>query len=92
MGDTLIDAQSADEFLVHLFHLDQETMAQVLLKQAGTLRKPAQTVSDILNTLSQHVPKFVKLAREAYPFANDHSWSQMMKINSSVLEVNRDHE
>lgn len=87
-----IDAQSADEFLVHLFHLDREMMAEVLLKQAGALRKPAKTVSDILNTLSQHAPTFVNLVREAYPFANDHSWSHMMKANSNAREVNSDRE
>lgn len=87
-----IDALSADEFLVHLFYLDQDMMAEVLLKQAGALRKPAKTVSDVLNTLSQHVPTFVNLARETYSFANDNSWSHMMETHSNSHQTNRDRE
>lgn len=81
-----IEAQSADQFLVHLFYLDQEMMAQVLLKQAGTLRKPAKTVPDVLKTLYQHAPTFVNLAREAYSFANDRSSSHLMESSNNGQE------
>src|SRR5438270_3712691 len=35
-----IDTQTPDEFLVHLYHLAPETMAQIIIEQAGDLYKP----------------------------------------------------
>ena len=60
-----VEAQSADEFLVNLFYLDTERMCQILLEQAKELRNPPKNVFEVLDTLSQHVPIFVTLIRQA---------------------------
>jgi predicted nucleic acid-binding protein len=58
-----VEAQSPDEFLVHLFYFDPERVLQVLHVQAETLRKPPKTVEELLDTLMTHAPRFVSLAR-----------------------------
>lgn len=70
-----IEAQSPDDFLVHLFHLDKDLITKILLEQAQELRKPARTVSEVLDTLAQHAPSFVYLARKTLRFEGQYSWT-----------------
>jgi len=60
-----IEAQSPDDFLVHLFHLDPELMVRIIRKQASDLRKPSRTVSELLLGLEKQIPDFVRLTRGA---------------------------
>jgi hypothetical protein len=61
-----IEAQSPDDFLVDLFDPDNEhTMIQILIDQASDLYKSPKTVLELLDTLNQHVPKFVDLVRRS---------------------------
>lgn len=59
-----IEAQTPDDFLVHLFHLDPEMMVRIIIKQAGDLRKPPRTVLELLQGLEKQAPIFVRLVRE----------------------------
>ena len=59
-----IEAQSPDDFLVHLFYLDPESMVQIVKVQAGALRKPPKTVLEMLRELEKQAPNFVGLVRE----------------------------
>jgi predicted nucleic acid-binding protein len=70
-----IEAQSPDDFLVHLLHLNKGLMAKILLEQARDLRKPARTVSEVLDTLAQHVPTFAYLARTLLHFEEQYPWT-----------------
>jgi predicted nucleic acid-binding protein len=69
-----IKALSPDEFLVRLGRLNSKRMAQIIIEQASELRNPPKTVSEVLDALKQHAPKFVSLIRhelkreDAYPF------------------------
>ena len=38
-------------------------MFKILIEQANALRKPPKTVLELLDTLNQHAPQFVDLAR-----------------------------
>jgi hypothetical protein len=58
-----VEAQSPDDFLVHLFYFDPERLIKILIHQASELRKPPKTFSELLETLKQHVPKFVNLVQ-----------------------------
>lgn len=60
-----IDAQSPDEFLVHLFHLNSERMVQIVVEQAQDLQNPPKTVHEVLDMLAQQAPKFAALMRAA---------------------------
>jgi hypothetical protein len=60
-----VKAQAPDDFLLNLFHLHSEYMIEILINQAGALRKPPKTVLELLDTLDQHAPKFVDLARRS---------------------------
>lgn len=70
-----VEAQSPDDFLVHLFYLDQELIIRILIEQAGELRKPPKTVHEVLDILSRHVPKFVRLVRTKLYAEHTYSWS-----------------
>lgn len=59
-----IKAQSPDEFLMDLFDLNSEQMMQIIIEQASELRNPPKTVSEVLDALTQHAPKFVSLIRQ----------------------------
>lgn len=59
-----IEAQSPDDFLIHLFHIAPETMIKIIKDQASDLRDPPQTAPQLLNTLKQHAPKFVRLVQD----------------------------
>ncbi|HEX6776588.1 MAG TPA: PIN domain-containing protein [Ktedonobacterales bacterium] len=59
-----IEAQSPDEFLIHLFDLDPKNMERLLREQARDLRKRSKTVWELLDTLAQHTPRFAALMRD----------------------------
>ncbi len=59
-----IKALSPDEFLVRLWRLDSKRMAKIMIEQASELRNPPKTVSEVLDALTQHAPKFVSLIRQ----------------------------
>lgn len=58
-----VEAQSPDRFLTHLFDIDPELVASVIVRQARALRQPPMTASDILDSLAKHAPKFASRAR-----------------------------
>lgn len=59
-----VEAQSPDDFLVHLFYFDPERIIQILVEQANVLRKPRRTLLEVLDTLHCHVPSFVNLVKQ----------------------------
>ncbi|GER89000.1 PIN domain-containing protein [Dictyobacter vulcani] len=71
-----IEAQSPDDFLVHLHYLNSEVVARNLIEQAGDLRKPSKTVPELLDILAQHTPRFVALARVHFS-STSYSWPQI---------------
>jgi predicted nucleic acid-binding protein len=56
-----VDVQSPDDFLLDLFALDPETMAQIIRQQAADLQSPPMTPHQVCNALLATAPKFVKL-------------------------------
>lgn len=59
----MIEAQSPDEFLTHLFHLAPERIAEIIEEQGVDLCNPSMTVLDVLDTLAQPAPNFADLVR-----------------------------
>lgn len=53
-----LTALPADEFLVHQYHLDPDTMLEKLDRQAAGIRKQR---SDLLSLLQNSAPRFCKL-------------------------------
>jgi predicted nucleic acid-binding protein len=58
-----LEAQSPDVFLARLFHLDPDTMVELLERQAAALHRPPMAVDDILAKLFLFAPQFVHLVR-----------------------------
>ena len=56
-----IEAQSPDEFLVHLFYLVPQTMVKLIREQAEDLQNPPKTTLELLTILNLHAPTFVDL-------------------------------
>lgn len=80
-----VEAQSPDEFLVHLFHLDRERVAEILVKQAGALRNPSLTVPEVVETLKRHAPVFAKLVQNEFHLEDPYPWSHHTEVQSDVL-------
>lgn len=59
-----IEAQSPDEFLSNLFDLSPEGIANLLRKQASTLKHPPRSFEELLTGLSRIAPEFVAGVRE----------------------------
>ena len=59
-----IEAQSADEFLTHLFYIAPEHMVNIIKEQAADLRNPPKSVTELLEILAKYVPAFAKLIRK----------------------------
>src|SRR5689334_20200630 len=55
-----IAAQSADTFLQYLHDMEPVVMEQVIRRQAADLRRPPQSVEQVLARLHRHVPGFAK--------------------------------
>lgn len=62
-----IKARSPDQFLTYLFSHKPQMMKEVLSEQAAQMKRPAKTVSDVLNTLAVDAPNFVELVRFQLP-------------------------
>lgn len=58
-----IEAQSPDAFLMHLFHLDPESMANVVIEQARDLHNPPKTVAEVLDKIALQAKGFTALIR-----------------------------
>jgi hypothetical protein len=58
-----VDVQSPDAFLIHLFTLDPETMAQIIRNQAADLQSPSMTPAQVCDALLATAPGFVALVR-----------------------------
>jgi predicted nucleic acid-binding protein len=58
-----VNAQSLDEFLVHLFDFDSIRMIQIVLEQVSELHNPPRTVPEVLDSLMQHAPRFASFVR-----------------------------
>lgn len=56
-----IQAQSPDEFLTRLYHLEPEKMVEVVERQSRSLRKPPLNLVELLDLLNREVPNFVNL-------------------------------
>lgn len=54
-----IEAQTPDEFLIHLFNSNPERMIKILIEQAQDLVEPPMSVQEVLEDLSLHTPRFV---------------------------------
>ncbi len=54
-----IEAQSPDDFLIHLFHLTPESMIRILVEQAKDLTNPPKSLPELLETLRLYAPTFV---------------------------------
>lgn len=61
-----IQAQSPDEFLVHLFHITPARMREIIEKQARALHNPPLTVAEILDNLALHAPTFATFMRKEF--------------------------
>jgi predicted nucleic acid-binding protein len=59
-----VEAQSPDVFLTRLFELSPGLMTQVVVDQAGALRNPPKTASEVLDMLAKHAPNFAACVRE----------------------------
>jgi len=59
-----IVAQHPDQFLLDLFQQYEEDMARMLIEQAAFLRKPSQSLGEVLTVLGVLVPRFVQAIRE----------------------------
>ena len=60
-----IQVQTPDPFLVDLWGIDPQIMARILAEQAGFLRNPPVTLSQLLDDLARDAPTFVRLVRES---------------------------
>ena len=56
-------AQSPDDFLRGLFALDEDGMVELLKAQAGAMKKPPVSLSELLTALSKRAPDFVRAVR-----------------------------
>lgn len=58
-----IEAQSADEFLCHQYHLKPDQMVAMLHSMADKRKAPPMRLSDLLKSLEKETPRFVELVR-----------------------------
>ena len=58
-----IDAQLPDDFLCHLFDLDQDVFIDMLRDQAADLTRPPVTFEELLDRLARAVPDLVTAVR-----------------------------
>jgi len=56
-------ALHADVFLTRLHALYPDELDRIIREQAAALRKTARTAGQLLDTLAQHTPGFVRLVR-----------------------------
>lgn len=61
-----IEAQSPDDFLCNLFDLAPDGFLELLTQQAGDLRRPPVTITQLLDRLAKVVPNFVVAVRKRW--------------------------
>jgi len=59
-----VEAQSPDEFLVHLFDLAPRLMARIVVEQTADKRRQPALIRDTLNALAVEAPAFVQRVRQ----------------------------
>lgn len=59
-----IEAQSADDFILHVMEIDVETVIRVLEEQSSDLKEPSMTRDMVLENLAQHIPKSISAIRQ----------------------------
>jgi hypothetical protein len=62
-----IEIQTADEFLTHLWDLNPEAMAAVIV-EAARMRKSRRSPREVLETLAPRAPQFVAAVLEVTDF------------------------
>jgi predicted nucleic acid-binding protein len=62
-----IEAQSPDDFLLHLYDLGEETLKAVVIKQAGALRNPPMTPRDVAKALRPDAPRLAAKIETVLP-------------------------
>ena len=65
LGPYGIQAQAPDEFLQDLLAAESEAMARIIVAQAADLRRPSQSVDQVLARLAIEAPGFVRTIRES---------------------------
>ncbi len=71
-----IEAQSPDDFLVHLFHLRTENMIKIIVEQSRDLHNPPKTLPEMLETLKLYAPTFVYLVQNQLSAHEDiYTWA-----------------
>lgn len=58
-----IEAQHPDAFLMHTYDTDADSVLEIVRQQAMALRRPPQTINQVLDALALHVPYFIELVR-----------------------------
>lgn len=75
-----IEAQSPDDFLVHLFHLTPESMIRILAEQAKDLRNPPKSLAELLETLRLYAATFVYLVQNTLSAHEDiYNWANSIR-------------
>ncbi|MGE0713444.1 MAG: PIN domain-containing protein [Planctomycetota bacterium] len=59
-----VEAQGPDEFLESLFDLDPDGMVELVVEQAGALKRPPRSVDEVLRALEKTVPVFARSVRQ----------------------------
>lgn len=59
-----VTAQSADAFLTRLYHINADSVIEVLREQAASYRRPPCTIYDVVDRLAIQAPTFVSRVRE----------------------------
>lgn len=59
-----VEAQSADEFLLNLFDLTPDDMAELVRTQAAALKNPPRSLEELLTGLGKMVPAFSMAIRQ----------------------------
>jgi len=60
---TGMEAQSPDDFLVHLFDLNPDGVVELVKEQAKALRNPPRSLEELLSGLAKMVPDFAAAVR-----------------------------
>ena len=64
LRDLGVGVQTPDEFLVHQWWLNPQTVANVIVEQAGATKRPALTAAQVIDRLVAVGPEFARLARK----------------------------
>ncbi len=62
-----IEAQTPDQFLMHLFDLSPQSVVELLAQQARDLGNPPMSLQELLEELASHAPGFIDLISPLCP-------------------------